>query len=61
MNVEEKLVYFRKIRVHTTNKLANDRNISEFLRDVESLKKNITFEYLSVLVNTLKIRLKDFF
>lgn len=62
MNVGERLIYFRELRGYTTNKLANEAGISQsFLRDVELSKKNITVEYLSILCDTLKITLKDFF
>lgn len=62
MTVGERIIYLRKLRGYTTNKLANLSGLSQsFLRDVELNKRGISVESLSVLCDTLKISVKDFF
>lgn len=62
MNVGKRIVYFRKQKGITTNKLANLAGLSQsFIRDVELSNKSITIDNLAIVCDALQISLKDFF
>lgn len=62
MNVGKRIVYFRKQKGFTTNKLANLAGLSQsFIRDVELSNKSITIDNLAIVCDALQISLKDFF
>ncbi|MGN0585805.1 MAG: helix-turn-helix domain-containing protein [Oscillospiraceae bacterium] len=62
INVGERLVYLRKLKGITTNKLANIAGVSQsHLREIERGSKNPTVETLSYFCDALGISLADFF
>ncbi len=62
INVGERLVYFRKMRGLTTNRLANIAGVSQsHLREIELGKKNPTVETLSYFCDALGVGLSEFF
>ncbi len=62
INVGERIIYLRKEKNITTNKLANMSGVSQsFLRDIELGNKTPTVETLFYICTALNISLKDFF
>ncbi len=62
MNVAQRLVFFRKKKGITTNKLANLAGISQsHLREIELGKRSPTVETLSYFCDALGIGLGEFF
>jgi len=62
MDVGKRITELREAAGITTNRLANLCGLSQsFIRSVELGEKGITVESLSLICDTLKISLKDFF
>ena len=62
MDVGKRITDLRDAAGLTTNRLANLCGLSQsFIRSVELGEKGITVESLSLVCDTLKISLKDFF
>ena len=62
MEVGKRIAFFRSGKGYSVNKLANLSGVSQsYLREIELGNKNPTVEFLSVLCDTLKISLKEFF
>lgn len=62
MDIGARLVYLRKMKGLTTNKLANIAGISQsHLREIELGKRNPTVETLSYFCDALGIGLSEFF
>lgn len=62
MDVGKRITELRNAAGLTTNRLANLCGLSQsFVRSVELGEKGITVESLSLICETLKISLKDFF
>ena len=62
MDVGKRITELRNAAGLTTNRLANLCGLSQsFIRSVELGEKGITVESLSLICETLKISLKDFF
>lgn len=62
INVAERLIYLRKMKGITTNKLANLAGISQSdVREIELGKRNPTVETLSYFCEALRIDMSEFF
>lgn len=62
INVAERLIYFRKMKGITTNKLANLSGISQsHVREIERGTRNPTVETLSYFCEVLGISMSEFF
>lgn len=62
IDVAKRLIYFRKMRGITTNKLANLAGISQSaVREIELGESNPTVETLSYFCDVLGISLSEFF
>lgn len=62
INVAERLIYFRKMKGITTNKLANLSGISQsHVREIERGTRNPTVETLSYFCKVLGISMSEFF
>lgn len=62
VNVAERLIYLRKKKGITTNKLANLSEISQsHVREIERGTRNPTVETLSYFCDVLGVRLSEFF